>query len=841
MRRYKSPDLPHEHDPPSPRSSRETCASVVQPSLVSSNVVQVGAHSSIVKSHCDLKILPDDASPHLPKISSDLAAHDPECDEVKSQFLSNFTPDIIAMASSGSSARSEDAAAAPMSAQQPSADRRTDSSAHSMKSSQTSRCVDDLHDETQLNHSQSDEIIHSADLSRYVHKLPPLSDSKSPEPSNRQLGNYELQDQTELVSEHLRPHHYFEDSAQVAGSHTPTRPTTTREASIPQLPATSMYASSPHTPIGSGSEQVASARFSQRFMNADPFQRQLKSQLAQSTQPIQGHRLALKLMNSHPLQLPTGLQPIQESYDHLLNQDLTDTNYPTFAQNWSFKDGGSLKLPQLPAQVGYQEIQDAYKSQLARISMNTPQPEFSQAHEPATSQLEQVPINIAPIGPPSDNRPLNPTPRNMRRSRTKWEFPRTQEALDRQMALLAMKYGQNCWPNEQETEIRPPGWSQSRQNFGIFQRDPSQPPGPHMASTSTTNSPQMCRPAPSPRASLEPDGQYGFHKSIAPQGWPGSHNEGARAEPRFCPLFPKTVDEPFQTVTQAYTQPVAKQENYQHGQLDQLGMLPAPRSTGRMPYLAGHIPAAASTSPSSGLASKTQLYSDRARRAALEGVHTKVQPPIGTPRALPRKSDYSDQSNQSNRAIVEVEVKVERPIQAGLAYYPGSDLMFPYAKDDPSEALRILTINGRPSIDELMDGNIVPFVKNEGESNVADWGVIRIGNVSQMKSHLGTYLPCTVHEIIAPIQSQISHRTQPMFVFIPICLCFLQTFIIYQAVPDNYLLLSDSLLDHESGCAQLSGWGCPGCTACPWHRSPYYHGTHHRQDDGLLCGISVRF
>ncbi len=65
-----------------------------------------------------------------------------------------------------------------------------------------------------------------------------------------------------------------------------------------------------------------------------------------------------------------------------------------------------------------------------------------------------------------------------------------------------------------------------------------------------------------------------------------------------------------------------------------------------------------------------------------------------------------------------------------LPYRPGSDDMFPYGQQGGSVQFQELTRNGGPTYDSAIRPEILPFAENARQSKPAEWGVLRIGNVS---------------------------------------------------------------------------------------------------------------
>jgi len=63
-------------------------------------------------------------------------------------------------------------------------------------------------------------------------------------------------------------------------------------------------------------------------------------------------------------------------------------------------------------------------------------------------------------------------------------------------------------------------------------------------------------------------------------------------------------------------------------------------------------------------------------------------------------------------------------------YRPGGDAMYPHLAPGASDQYQALTHSGRPSLEVAAQGEAMPFVEASKELGPAEWGVIKIGNVS---------------------------------------------------------------------------------------------------------------
>lgn len=395
----------------------------------------------------------------------------------------------------------------------------------------------------------------------------------------------------------------------------------------------------------------------------------------------------------------------------------------------------SMKMPHLQSQLGFQEIRNAHDRQLARIPANASHfqshIEIPQVLEAPIREVDQVSINtplndaVTSLQRNRDiyNHELNHAPIGVRRPRDRMEPPRTQEALNRQMALFATGNMHSDWQNGLQAGSRPAFWDQCRQNFGISQHVQPEPSARNMPSdfcTGTTLFPQL---------HLGPDGHFRPQQFGALQEWPSSYHEGARVGPFLSPSFPSTTDMPSQVGLRTNAQRAAYQSIQNQGQLNQPPVLLAPMPPAPMP-VSRTGPAAIHVLPPalkpSGFLSKPRISSEVLHKEASDGPHATQQPPIGTPRASGPKLITA----ALERTTGQGQPTDKEPTPPSLSYYPGSDVMYPYAKEDPSESLRLLTAHGLPSIDKLLDKDIVPFMKGDEKNGAVDWGVIRIGNVS---------------------------------------------------------------------------------------------------------------
>ncbi len=592
-------------------------------------------------------------------------------------------------------------------------------------------------------------------------------------------------------SEECHTPRFFEDSVDISGPQSQGRSALTQDAITRRSAEVSMYAPEAKPQDGSlpiedtlagelavksasrhfpephvGSQPTQLTQKHQRAsipMNTDLLQPQLGSQ---KTEEHDNHqRLARTLMDDHQ-----GL-PQKDSFK---SQDVRNLHFPYMPksthrfqpQNWFRRNQQgihrevppvsigssqprqeidieshnrrwaqmSMNTPRLQPQILMEQIQEAHNRHLAEISMNCPecnrQTEFPQTREASISQLGQIPVDLPAYRPRPDflrsakvhDRQSNQIPMSARRPRGLMDFPLTEEALRLQMALIAER--------DAQAGPRPPLWGHGRQNFGIFQSIPATPPANTMLSCPgirTTNFPQEQKDMKSHFSHemvIGSPGQNGPQQFDAPHGWPSFCNQGTLVDPHFAHRqIVKTSDMLWPAMTQTYVEPAVCPPLHSQSHREQPQMPPAPIPVGGMrPATVQVLP---KTMPSSHVSEKQGPWG-LVHRATSTFPHPKSQPPIGTPRASPPKL-VAPIMERSSRRWPQALVGPTVPL---LPYHPGSDVMYPYTKESPSEALRVLTANGRPSIEKLSDMAIVPFAMCSRDMEGSGWGVVRIGNVS---------------------------------------------------------------------------------------------------------------
>lgn len=580
-------------------------------------------------------------------------------------------------------------------------------------------------------------------------------------------------------------HQSVEDSVHRSWPQSPARSTTTR-----QLTGALIHTPISEAPVDSTSDRdVLTQQRSQDSASMQLFQRHGLNQSTMLAQPIQKHQSASTSVDTSQIQRQVGSQQAEQSDNSHLYQMLLNIDHSAQPLTGSYQlenaykpDGPQIPSkmysyepqitsyrhqqtynPQLPymanellrsqqdidhqkshngqmaqlsmeksllrSQLEFPEIQEAPNRQLARISMSASQYEphvgFPRIFEAPIHEVDQMKIDTMLNGEETHlpqnrdihNRQWNYALKSMHQTRNRTEAPQAIGALNRQMALFATRDVHNDWQNGLQAGSRPAFWDQCRQNFGISQHIQSEPSARNMPSDfrkKTTMFPQL---------HLQPD----FFRSQqlgALQGWPASYDEGAGVEPFFNPQIPTTPDLPSQVVHHSNAQRTAYQSIHNQVQLQQLPVPPAPLPVSQTGPTAMHTLQPA-LEPS-GILSKPQLSSEALPKATSDDLYATKQPPIGTPRASRPKLI----TTTLERTTGQSPSTDNEPTLPSLPFYPGSDIMYPYAKENPSEALRRLTIHGLPSIDKLLDRDIVPFMKGDEKTGTLDWGVIRIGNVS---------------------------------------------------------------------------------------------------------------
>lgn len=101
-------------------------------------------------------------------------------------------------------------------------------------------------------------------------------------------------------------------------------------------------------------------------------------------------------------------------------------------------------------------------------------------------------------------------------------------------------------------------------------------------------------------------------------------------------------------------------------------------------------------------------------------------PAIAQTRQLP--GAFHQVSEWQNRFVPQATVKPDLP---SLPYHAGSDAMFPHAFGGASVRFQNLTRDVPPSLETVSAEENVPFVETARSTKPAEWGVLKIGNVSE--------------------------------------------------------------------------------------------------------------
>ena len=748
--------------------------------------------------------------------------------------------------------------------QQPPSDIIANSGHHSLTSLQTLRQVDQPKSETFVSqdHNHGTNII--THLPKNVHGLQLQRDITSPKPSKGQFPRALTlpgpQDHSRFaIGDDPHSHHSVEDSEYVSNLRTLARSATTRQ----------IVGASIHNPISKGlvepalDRDIFTQQRSQDSASMQLFQHHDPNQSSLLALPIQNHQPASTLLSTSYIQPHIGSQQIQvddtpQLYQMLLDihqsaqpltrlhqaEDVHKPDGPQISPNMlnfepqfaSYRTQqaynrqlsymtndvlrsqhgvdhqeshngqraqSSMEKSLFRSQLGLPEIKEAHDRQLAQNSISASQyqaqNEFPQIVEAPISEVDQLAMNTLLDGEQTDltqsrgihDRQANYALKSMHQTRSRMEPPRNIEALNRQMALLTTRDVHNDWQNGLQAGSRPAFWDQCRQDFGISQQFQPEPPARNTLSdfrATTTLFPQL---------HLRPD-CFRSQQFDALQGWPSSVEKNVQTEQCFNPLYHIAPDMPSQMLHES------NQSIRNHVQLRQPPVLLASLSAGQTGPAAMHtLPSAIE---SSDFPSKSQISSSSQAlpKAASNDLYATKQPPIGTPRAAGPKLALE-------RSSVQGQATDNEPTLSSLHYYPGSDIMYPYVRETPSEALRRLTAHGRPSIDKLLDTDIVPFMKGYENNRAVDWGVIRIGNVS-----------------ISPHWLSLSHTVS----FVLRSLSATTT--------NTYHKYTDSLFAYESRSDQFSRLQRQGYTTRAWLWGSYHYGTYDGQNDGLLCRVSVR-
>lgn len=697
--------------------------------------------------------------------------------------LSTLTHSTLAMDSIDSSAHSEDLSViAVTSTQHQASGLIANSGAHNITPLHILSGADQSKGETHIKQSQGNGINMVTHLPKDMHSLQRQIDIISPKTSKHQLHSTLMkfpQPQNQVrftIGGDLYSHQSVKDLVRVSWPQSPARSGTSY-----QITKASIHTPSPKALIDPASNRDSfTQERSQESANIHLFQprgpnqdHQLASasvatshtqpQIEPQQMPESNDRQLYQMLldirpSAQPLvgpyqnegphkpdvpRIPSNMYSFEPQIGSYRNQQAYNRQWPHMAIDglWSQHDihhqksqNGqmarfSMEEPLLQSQFGFPDIREAQDRQLARISLNPshcqPEIEFPQLCEGPICEVDRktmnTPLNGAQSHIPQNrdihNRQLNHALKSMHQPRNRTEPPQTIEALNRQMALFATRDVHNDWQNGLQAGSRPAFWDQCRQNFGISQHVQPEPSAGNMPSdfcTSTTMLPQL---------HLEP-GYFCSQQVDALQGWHSSYNKGARFEPLLSLPFPPTPDNPLQAVLQPKASRAAYQSIHDEARLYQPPVLPATISVDQPGPAAMHVLPPGLKVPE--FLSKSKLSSEGLYKATSDNLYAARQPPIGTPRASgPKLITAALERSTGQGQTTDIESNL-----SSLPYYPGSDVMYPYAKENPSEALRLLTADGHPSIDKLLDKDVVPFTKCDDKSGTLDWGVIRIGNVS---------------------------------------------------------------------------------------------------------------
>ena len=106
-------------------------------------------------------------------------------------------------------------------------------------------------------------------------------------------------------------------------------------------------------------------------------------------------------------------------------------------------------------------------------------------------------------------------------------------------------------------------------------------------------------------------------------------------------------------------------------------------------------------------------------------------PPFGAHAASSSMANLHN-TEWANRFGLEIPISPAVPY---LPYRPGSDAMYPFTVGGSSIGLQDLTRHGTPSFSVLTNKAVIPFVESAKEMKPAEWGVVKIGNVSYTRGN----------------------------------------------------------------------------------------------------------
>ena len=123
------------------------------------------------------------------------------------------------------------------------------------------------------------------------------------------------------------------------------------------------------------------------------------------------------------------------------------------------------------------------------------------------------------------------------------------------------------------------------------------------------------------------------------------------------------------------------------------------------------------------------IYRSRVRTFNVAEWAQDNRPP--TPPGAPSWSAIARRATEGNNRVGErVNSAAPTPDLAVMPYRAGSDTMYPINSGGTSPQLQDLTRQGDPSFKTITDPDNIPFEETARDTKPAQWGVMKIGNVS---------------------------------------------------------------------------------------------------------------
>ena len=193
------------------------------------------------------------------------------------------------------------------------------------------------------------------------------------------------------------------------------------------------------------------------------------------------------------------------------------------------------------------------------------------------------------------------------------------------------------------------------------------------------------------------------HVGQMPQQWLIQSPAGTFHQPNYSVFQPMPYGFPGQT---SYAQTVPGYQGFQQFPVSQQGYIPPPMPSGRevRPPAPGRV---------ARMSTLTEAF----------GTPTSIQG-RNLPTSLTRNTEWRNRYSPQPTVIPDLPM---------LPYRVGSDTMYPRSTGTASVRFQRLTQNHPPSLQHVALEENLPFTENAKSSKPAEWGVMKIGNVSTSK------------------------------------------------------------------------------------------------------------